>query len=233
MTRVGILTPASNSNLEPITAAMLAGLANVSVHFSRFRLPPSLEAPIAFDDLAPAAELLVEAGVELLVLHGTAGSWTGPDGDRALCRTLEDRFGSPATTATLAVLDALGSLGVARYGLVFPGPAEIAEEIARRYEVEGFVCGRIAAGELSDNRSIGSLEPGRVAALVEEAHDDTLDAVVIVGTNTPSAPLVEGLEARLPGLVVDSTGATTWQFLRLVGWGEPLAGWGKLLARTR
>jgi len=33
---LGMLTPSSNTTLEPITTAMLAGLSEVSIHFSRF-----------------------------------------------------------------------------------------------------------------------------------------------------------------------------------------------------
>ena len=36
--RLGMLTPSSNTALEPITSAMLAGIADVSVHFSRFKV---------------------------------------------------------------------------------------------------------------------------------------------------------------------------------------------------
>ena len=38
MTRLGMLTPSSNTALEPITYAMLAGVEGVSVHFSRFKV---------------------------------------------------------------------------------------------------------------------------------------------------------------------------------------------------
>ena len=34
--RLGMLTPSSNTALEPITSAMVSGLPNVSAHFSRF-----------------------------------------------------------------------------------------------------------------------------------------------------------------------------------------------------
>ena len=33
---LGMLTPSSNTVLEPVTAAMIAGLPEVSAHFSRF-----------------------------------------------------------------------------------------------------------------------------------------------------------------------------------------------------
>lgn len=34
--RLGILTPSSNTALEPMTAAMLSELPHVSAHFARF-----------------------------------------------------------------------------------------------------------------------------------------------------------------------------------------------------
>ncbi len=36
--RIGMLTPSSNTALEPITSAMLAGLPEVSAHFGRFKV---------------------------------------------------------------------------------------------------------------------------------------------------------------------------------------------------
>ena len=35
---LGMLTPSSNTALEPITQAMVAGLPEVSAHFSRFKV---------------------------------------------------------------------------------------------------------------------------------------------------------------------------------------------------
>ena len=35
---LGMLTPSSNTALEPLTSAMLGGLPEVSVHFGRFRV---------------------------------------------------------------------------------------------------------------------------------------------------------------------------------------------------
>ena len=35
---LGMLTPSSNTSLEPITTAMVAGLPEVSAHFSRFKV---------------------------------------------------------------------------------------------------------------------------------------------------------------------------------------------------
>jgi maleate isomerase len=36
--RLGMITPSSNSVLEPVTSAMLANVAGITAHFSRFRV---------------------------------------------------------------------------------------------------------------------------------------------------------------------------------------------------
>ena len=37
-TLIGVLTPSSNTALEPLTSAMVAALPGVSAHFGRFRV---------------------------------------------------------------------------------------------------------------------------------------------------------------------------------------------------
>ena len=59
---LGMLTPSSNTVLEPITTAMVAGLPEVSAHFSRFKVTEialSNQALAQFDntEILRAAEL--------------------------------------------------------------------------------------------------------------------------------------------------------------------------------
>ena len=37
-TLIGMLTPSSNTILEPVTASILAGIPHASAHFGRFRV---------------------------------------------------------------------------------------------------------------------------------------------------------------------------------------------------
>ena len=52
-TRLGMLTPSSNSVLEPATAHLLAGHAGVSAHFARFRVTEIGLSPAALDQFDP------------------------------------------------------------------------------------------------------------------------------------------------------------------------------------
>src|SRR5829696_9939129 len=136
--RLGMLTPSSNTVLEPLTAAMLADLPGASAHFSRFRvvainLGPGSRGQFDPEPVVAAAELLADAKVDAICWNGTSGAWLGLDVDRALCAAITARTGIPATTATLALMDALGRLGARRYGLVTPYLGEVQDAIVARW----------------------------------------------------------------------------------------------------
>jgi len=106
--RLGMLTPSSNTVLEPVTTAMVSGLPDVSVHFSRFRVTEialSADSLAQFDDstILAAAELLAHAKVDAIALRGTSSGWLGFARDRQLVERIRlDRI-LVATTAVLAL----------------------------------------------------------------------------------------------------------------------------------
>ena len=68
--RLGMLTPSSNTVLEPLTTAMLRDVPGVSAHFSRSRVTEialTASALAQFDDgaILQAAELLADARVDV------------------------------------------------------------------------------------------------------------------------------------------------------------------------
>jgi Arylmalonate decarboxylase len=123
--RLGVLTPSSNTVLEPVIVGLTAGLPNLSLHFTRFRVTEiSLsEADLkqfAMDTFVEAARLLSDARVDAISWSGTSAAWLGLDYDRALCAAILKDTGTPATTATLSMVDALHARGIRRVGLVTP-----------------------------------------------------------------------------------------------------------------
>lgn len=230
-TRLGILVPSSNSNAETLTAAILAGQPDLGVHYSRFRLPPSLDDTVDLSVLGEAPALLNDADLQAIAFHGTSGSWTGITGDRALCAELEAVCGAPATTASVAVVEALGALSATRIGLVFPGPGTIASQIRREYASHGIDVQAVSVPEVAmSNPEIARLDTAAIGAMMRPAFADGLDAVVCVGTNLRSGYLVEGFEQEFGIPVVDSAIATLWKVLNLAGVPRGIPGWGALLA---
>jgi maleate cis-trans isomerase len=100
--RLGMLTPSSNTVLEPVTTEMLRQLPEVSAHFGRFRVTEislSKDAIGQFDNTAilEAAGLLADAKVDVIAWNGTSSGWLGFDTDSQLCAGMTEAT-TPAVT---------------------------------------------------------------------------------------------------------------------------------------
>src|ERR1700754_3249879 len=160
--RLGMLTPSSNTALEPITSAMLAGIADVSVHFSRFKVTEialSETALAQFDDseILRAAELLAHAKVDVIAWNGTSASWLGFDRDERLCERITEATGIRACTTVLAYRDLLQRLDNARVGLVTPYTADVQQKILANWRSQGLNCVSERHLSLSDNFSFAEV----------------------------------------------------------------------------
>lgn len=229
--RIGLLVPASNTNAEPLTAAVLRDVPEVEVFASRFRLPAALDARIDGAVLGEAVPLIAEIAPDVIAFHGTAGSWTGVDADAALAAELAAATGAAAaTTATQAMYAALAALEVRSVTVVFPGSDAIASGIAAELGLRGIeVVGRSTLPEDLTNPQIAALEPDSLESLLVGGSREGADAVLCVGTNLRAGYLVDELEQRLGLPVVDSAVAVAWHVLRLAGVRAAVPGWGSLL----
>lgn len=232
-TLLGMLTPSSNTVLEPVCAAMLRELPAVSAHFSRLRVTEiSLEeaalGQFAMEPMLEAASLLADARVQSLCWNGTSASWLGFDRDRTLCKTVTGRLGIPMTSAVLAIEDIFRLTRVRRYGLVTPYLADVQERIVDNFRTEGFECAAEGHLELRDNFSFSEVSEVALETMVRDVAQARPDAIIILCTNLAGAPLVEKLEKEIDIPIYDSTAAALWGALRLAHAPVHLSGWGRL-----
>ena len=232
--RVGMITPSSNSVLEPVTAAILAGRPDVTAHFSRLRVTEiALDAPALnqFDPghMLPAAELLADARVASIAWNGTSASWLGIERDESLCKAVLAATGIPATTSTLACLDAIRLAGARRVGLVSPYTDDVQARIGEVWTRAGVsVHGERHLG-IRDNFSFGEIAPSTIAEMIRAVAREGCDAVVILCTNMNGAGVAAELERELDVLVLDSVAVTLWRSLQIAGVdGGGLAPWGRI-----
>jgi maleate isomerase len=231
---LGFLTPSSNTILEPVTAAMLGGLPEVTAHFARFRVTEISLSDQALGQFDPApilaaADLLADARVDVIAWSGTSSSWLGLERDRALCAAIEARTGIPATTSVLALVELFRAMGVARYGLVTPYLDEIQAPILENFAREGFVCA--AERHLGDrgNFSFSEYDGATIAALTRAVAAAQPQAISILCTNMRGAPLAAELERETGIAVLDSVATAVWGSLRLAGVDtRRVVGWGRL-----
>ena len=232
--RLGMLTPSSNTALEPITNAMLAGSADISVHFSRFKVTEIALSETAlrqFDDseILRAAELLAHAKVDIIAWNGTSASWLGFERDERLCERITETTGIRACTTVLAYRDLFRRLGIARIGLVTPYRREVQDKIIANWGSEGLHCVAERHLSLQDNFSFAEVPEAEVAGLIEDVVREGCDAVAVVCTNMRGAGVAHRLEQQLGVPVFDSIAVTLWACLIAAGI-DPrrIQGWGSL-----
>ncbi|MDE2006503.1 MAG: Asp/Glu/hydantoin racemase [Rhodospirillales bacterium] len=234
--RLGMLTPSSNTALEPISQAMIAPLGDVSVHFQRFpvtEIALSARALAQFDDtpLLRAAELLAHAKMDAIAWNGTSSGWLGFEADHRLCERITAATGIPATTSMLALNQALAALPARRIGFVTPYLDDVQARIVANYAALGIGCAAERHLRLQDNFSFAEVAPETIADMIAEVAAAKPDAIGVVCTNLHAAPLVAAAEARFGVPVFDTVATAIWGALRLAG-GDPrrIEGWGRLFS---
>ena len=235
---LGMLTPSSNTVLEPVTSAMVAGLPDVSAHFGRFRVTEISMAKRALDqfDEAPileAAALLADARVDVIAWNGTSASWLGFETDERLCRRIGQETGLPATTSVLALNEILRATGVERFGLVTPYVDEIQAAILENYRAAGIEC--VAERHVGEkvNFNFSRISEDAIRGLLAETAAARPQAVTTLCTNLRGAPLAERFEKETGIPLYDSISVVVWKSLKLAGVDPArVEGWGRLFAEV-
>lgn len=234
--RLGMLTPSSNTVLEPTVAAMVADLPGATMHVSRFRVTEIALSEAALDQFAAdpmveAAELLSHAKVDVIAWNGTSAGWLGFEQDERLCERIEAATGIPAATCVLAYRDLFRCTGARRVGLVTPYTDDVQERIAANWAAAGFPCAAERHLGLRDNYSFAEVDEGTIDGMVRDVVREGCDAVAILCTNMRGARIAPALERELGVPVYDSVSVTVWGSLGATGQhASALSGWGRLFA---
>lgn len=221
-TLLGMLTPSSNTVLEPVTSDMLREVPEASAHFARFavtHIALSKGALAQFDtpSVMQAATLLSHAHCQVIGWSGTSSSWLGFEADEQLCRTIEAGTGAKSCTSVLALNEILVRTGVRRLGLVTPYLPDVQDKIVANYASIGIEVVAERHLSLEDNFSFSEVTPDQLRAMVHEVAAAQPDAIAILCTNLRGGPLVPTLEAELGIPVYDSVATVVWKALRLAG----------------
>jgi len=232
--RIGMIVPSSNTCLEPQTYRILGSRTDVTVHFTRIPVTR-----IALDDssdrqfdpavMREAAQLLATADVDVIAWNGTSGSWLGSAHDHELAAEITGATGIPATTSTLAYLEAFRTFGTERIGLFTPYTEDVNQQIIASYEREGIKTVDHRALGLSDNESFARVTDDEMRPGSLELATAAPDALVYLCTNLYGANITAEIEDATGVPVLDSVAVTLWHSLKLAG--APLLErrWGRLL----
>lgn len=232
--RIGMLTPSSNTVLEPMTMALLAGLPNVSAHFTRLRVTEISVADGALAQFNPApmleaAALLADARPHAIIWNGTSGGWLGLDADRRIRDALKQELGLPVSTVTLALVELLQARGYRRIAFVTPYTTDVQKRIIDTYSAAGFDCVAAPCLGISENFAFAEVPVQAMERLVEDTLAARPDVIIPYCTNLAATREVPRWEARYGVPVFDSVSVATRAGLELAGISPKLIeGWGSI-----
>lgn len=232
--RLGVLTPSSNTALEPLTSALAAAVPGGSAHFSRFKVTEislSAQALGQFDDdkILAAADLLADAKVDVIAWSGTSSGWLGFDADRRLAERIQNRTGIAATTAVLALNELLALRNIRRLALVTPYTADVQQRIVANYAELGVEVVAERHLGICVNHDFALVEPATLRGLMREVAAARPEAITTFCTNLHAARLADAVESELGIPLLDTVSTTVWGALRAAGVDPAtVRGWGRL-----
>ena len=235
---LGMLTPSSNTTLEPMTSDLLYSLPEVSAHFGRFGVTEisMRDQALGQFETAPiiqASELLADARVHVISWNGTSSGWLGFETDIKLCEEITTNTGIPASTSVLALNEIFEKTEVKRFGLVTPYIDEIQENIIANYRAAGFEC--ISERHLGEkgNFSFSEISEETISGMVRQVAKDKPDAITIFCTNLHGARLVDELEQEIGIPIYDTVSTSVWKAMKQAGVDpQRIKGWGRLFSEV-
>jgi len=233
--RLGFLVPPGNPTVE--AEMVVLAPAGVSVHFHRMVARGTPGAPdgqearnrMMLEHIDESVEMLALVKPDVIVIAHTATSYhLGREREPELLARLEQAARTRVVTAFGSVAHALQRLGVRRIALGAPYARETMLQAKAHLEAHGFEV--VTCENLAGVTNIYDETAERAYRLARSIDSNEAEAVFLTGTGMPTLPVLEALEHDLNKPMISSASAMMWNALRLCGVGQPIAGYGRLLA---
>jgi maleate isomerase len=231
-TAIGMVTPSANVVVERVTTAILSDFPDVSAHFSRTPVFGSRDLfPDDYDweGMLGAAKLLAQAQPDVIAWNGSKGGMLGLSVDQEFCRRVEGETGIRTTTSTVALYDALDTIGTRRIAIVSPYMPDYQHKLVSAFTNAGFDVVADACSQIDDNLAFAAASDASIADMVRQVADAKPDAILTWCTNFPAAFSVAKLETETGIPILDSVTLAVWHALKLSGHHDLAARrWGRL-----
>jgi maleate isomerase len=232
--KIGMLTPSSNSTLEPVCSRMLANVPQAVCLYGRIPVTKiTLEKDVLKQfDFAPmlqASELLAHAEVDVIAWNGTSGAWLGFDVDRELCRLIKEKTGAPATTSMLAQLEAFKLNNVKKIHLVAPYQQDVMERMICEYSKAGVEVVNAEACGYSNVKAMRNTSDEIITSMLDAVTKAPADGISVVCTAFPLVHKIDFYEKKYNCTIYDTIPVVLWKSLKMVGVDtKRVKGWGRL-----
>ncbi|ODR16877.1 maleate cis-trans isomerase family protein [Mycolicibacterium porcinum] len=212
------------------------------------RLPETLKLPVAITSVGEDAhrvdalldlgrtERLADGVVRLrtarpdsMMWACTSGSFVfGRDGARRQADEVAAASGVPASSTSIAFVDALQHLGIHRVAVAASYPEDVASHFVAFLAAVGVDVVSMGSHGIVTAAEVGRLEQAEVLAMVTAADHPDAEAVLVPDTAMHTMSFIDQLESAVGKPVLTANQVTVWKGLQLIGPVPSLPGLGRL-----
>jgi maleate cis-trans isomerase len=236
MVTVGLLYPGHSAEDDyPALEARLDGAVRLpvvitSVGEDAHRVDALLDLGRA-ERLASGASELAASRPDAVMWACTSGSFVfGPEGARNQASGVAAALGVPASSTSIAFVDALRQVGLQRVAVAASYPEDLARHFVRFLTAGGAEVISMGSHGIITAAEVGTLRTDQVVAMVKAADHPDAEAVLVPDTAMHTLAIIEELEAAISKPVLTANQVTVWKGLQLVGPVPDLSGLGTLFA---
>lgn len=182
--------------------------------------------------LAAGAERLAEHNPDSVMWACTSASFVfGWEGAQEQVAALSRLVGRPASSTSLAFVDAVRALGVRRVAVAASYPQDVARRFVELLGHGGIDVVGLGSHGIITAAEVGTFDKERVLAIVRGGDVARAEAVLVPDTAMHSLAWLEDLEDAVGKPVLTANQVTVWQGLRIAGAPTTLPGLGRLFRR--
>jgi len=237
--KFGVIAPSTNTSVQPEFDAMRP--VGVTNHFSRIVIPDNKvendeDFSLLMDNIRrtmmESVDAVMTCSPDYLVMGMSAETfWDGLDGSIQLQKRVEERAGVRVAMGSDACQAALRAFGDIRRISVITPYMPVGDAQVRRFFTDcGFEVVNLKGLKCASPMLIAHESEQRLRDAIIEVNDDSVEAIVQVGTNLAMARVAGIAEFWLDKPVIAINTATYWWALRQNGIEDKIQGFGSLLS---
>lgn len=168
--------------------------------------------------LADGAEQLRAQAPDAVVWACTSGSFVfGWDGARDQVSAVADQLGRPASSTSIAFVNAVHALDVRRVAIAATYPRDVVDRFVEFLAADGIEVVGSTGADIVTAEEVGTLGRDGVLGILASIDHRTADAVLMPDTALHTAAWLDDLESAAGKPVLTANQVTVWEGLRLAG----------------
>ena len=234
--KFAVVAPSTNTIVQPDMEALRPD--GVTNHFGRIYVP---NMPVHNDEdfltLVDAIGAELYATVDrcntmspdyLIMGMSALMFWDGRDASEKRMQDLSDHAGVPVSAGSFACEAVLNLTGAKRIGVISPYMPISDVNVTRFFQDCGFDVAKFNGLRCNSPNAIAEVQADALRQHILDMDDDSMDAIVQVGTNLSMTGLALEMQEKLGKPVIAINAATYWHALRAVGIADQFPGHGPL-----